>query len=776
MPAIQIEALWSGLNDPDNGKSFEGARVGFYNTSNIPQAVWYDREKTLPTVAGVTSSQLDNNGQGKYFGDGTYNIKIYEPDDEGLTTPIYTIDGAAYEVPTQLEVATTADMLIGANDEKFVSPLKYTQRVATETQTGLIELASQDEVDDGFNATHAITPKKHTEYHASIITPSENTVGTIDGLRSLGDDFDINTSMTVLGYNDAGDGGGGPIRLWVDGSPPGTYVDNGGSIIVPTGGDGSGAWVIRDVDIFDVRWFGAVGDATTDDTLPLKNTLSALESNGGTIYVSKGVYAISESVDMPPRVHWVGDGSPQIATFPQTGGDKSLLRPGYKDNISGSCLLFGAVTNTYTTNRSDRYASMTYAMAYESENSSFSMRDMAIIQDMDVLASGGTLTTSANDNRADIDAGLILNSYAASLNNVCLFGYFNDVGLVVHNDLGTASEDPDYNTFTSCSISGGAAILGSDTAGGAINEGNTGQRFIGCGNYAADHHTRADGDYTIPAIYIDGYITSAAAGIRGHTWIGGNIRTYANDAIVTDHAEDIQFANCVTEFPVLSGVTNADALGGFVGTPNTKSFRAFGLASTHSQKMDIYASQITGPFQIVGAGGFDHAIFGQDGSGVRILGIGNDSSVQLTDDFTSTVTGWLIQRDGDANDLLTTRHNNTIISGIDKNGGMRWGGMGLSNGLLTINAGEITLGSFNNISIATEGGASTDDLATITGGKYDGEIIIIRAASSSNSVVAVETGNLRLEGDFTMDNSQDRLMLVYDGVNWIELSRSNNTA
>ena len=50
-------------------------------------------------------------------------------------------------------------------------------------------------------------------------------------------------SVQLRGYYTPGDGGGGPLRIWKGGAAPGTYVDNGGSIIVPTGGDGSGAWV-----------------------------------------------------------------------------------------------------------------------------------------------------------------------------------------------------------------------------------------------------------------------------------------------------------------------------------------------------------------------------------------------------------------------------------------------------------------------------------------------------------------------------------------------------
>src|SRR5690606_18861641 len=65
-------------------------------------------------------------------------------------------------------------------------------------------------------------------------------VENIDTLRSItgnnGRDY-----MLVKFHTAEGDGGGGNF-YWASGEAPGTYVDNGGTIIVPTGGGGSAAW------------------------------------------------------------------------------------------------------------------------------------------------------------------------------------------------------------------------------------------------------------------------------------------------------------------------------------------------------------------------------------------------------------------------------------------------------------------------------------------------------------------------------------------------------
>ncbi len=94
---------------------------------------------------------------------------------------------------------------------------------------------------------------------------------------------------------------------------------------------------------------------------------------------------------------------------------------------------------------------------------------------------------------------------------------------------------------------------------------------------------------------------------------------------------------------------------------------------------------------------------------------------------------------------------------------------------VTISAGAFTLGNYNYCEVDTAGAASTDDLDTITGGVYDGQIIILKAANSARTVVCKDgTGNLRLAGDFSLDHADDRIQLMYDGTNFVELSRSSN--
>ncbi len=91
---------------------------------------------------------------------------------------------------------------------------------------------------------------------------------------------------------------------------------------------------------------------------------------------------------------------------------------------------------------------------------------------------------------------------------------------------------------------------------------------------------------------------------------------------------------------------------------------------------------------------------------------------------------------------------------------------------VTIAAGVITI-SQSNIQVDTEASASTDNLDTINGGT-EGQIIIVHSQSGSRDPTLTESGNLKLAGTFLLSDSQDMIVLMKLGSNWIEISRSDN--
>ncbi len=105
-------------------------------------------------------------------------------------------------------------------------------------------------------------------------------VDTIVDLRDIiGED---GQTARVLGYYSATGGGGGPVRAWDGGHAAGYWTDNGGSIIVPIGEDGSGAWVCA-AQTMTVDEFGAKGDGDgagggTDDSTAILAAYSQAHS------------------------------------------------------------------------------------------------------------------------------------------------------------------------------------------------------------------------------------------------------------------------------------------------------------------------------------------------------------------------------------------------------------------------------------------------------------------------------------------------------------------
>lgn len=103
-------------------------------------------------------------------------------------------------------------------------------------------------------------------------------------------------------------------------------------------------------------------------------------------------------------------------------------------------------------------------------------------------------------------------------------------------------------------------------------------------------------------------------------------------------------------------------------------------------------------------------------------------------------------------------------------------GAGHPNITYTIASDAITVGPANPICIVdTEAAAAADDLSTINGG-FIGQVIYLRSSVNARDVTVKNgVGNVRLSGaDFVLNNARDMLPLVFTGVDWQEVSRSDN--
>jgi len=459
--------------------------------------------------------------------------------------------------------------------------------------------------------------------------------------------------------------------------------------------------------------FGAVGDYTTDDTSAFSAFLTYLNSSKKSGYIPSGVYRITTSIDLPSGVKLFGDGPPGINTWFDTP-DKQNLRPGFKNLISGSVLIFdGTATNTYTTNRTDKFASFTYALSYL-HIAPCLIENIGIVQDMDVYTAANVLTTLANVNAADYDCGLVLRSQLSVLNNVNIFGYWPNGSFIVNSQQNLENIDSDYNRAIECLFTT-VSLVGDETGANGL----TGFMGTNCGYYsAADFHTSSQGDYTIPSIFVDGYITGIpTGGIRGHRF-HGNLRTRTNAAVQLGYCDEVVF-EITSETPALAGVPNADAQGYFQGQPYTGDVRIIALANANNVNMQqLRLGNVIGG-SLISVGGQEDANFTTTFNGKPVnLGVEKatgDSYLQLGNSPLVTNSGWFFRNDVSEDNNMSVRYNNSTHLIVSSYGVTQ---AALANRAQTstvvINSGvarcAINRGWFE---IDTQGSAATDDLDSI---------------------------------------------------------------
>lgn len=142
----------------------------------------------------------------------------------------------------------------------------------------------------------------------------------------------------------------------------------------------------------------------------------------------------------------------------------------------------------------------------------------------------------------------------------------------------------------------------------------------------------------------------------------------------------------------------------------------------------------------------------------------------LRDDAASNLTTWLeVTRSGTGASMVADKITLTA-SDISLDGNIFIG----DGTELTINAGQITpTQSFHTVD--TEADAATDDLSTIAGGAT-GQILVLKSAVDARNVVVRDGVNIALAAstDFTLENADDSIVLIYTGTKWMELSRSTN--
>lgn len=147
---------------------------------------------------------------------------------------------------------------------------------------------------------------------------------TISGLR--GKDvsaLSTGAALVVGGYYTLGDGGGG-VFFYDSAS---TATDNGGTVIEPD--SGVGRWLRPESDTYNVREFGALGDASHNDTSAIQAAVDAVSEAGrGGVYIPSGKYKISAAIEMADtpdaNISFFGDGPNTSIIYQIQAGSNGL--------------------------------------------------------------------------------------------------------------------------------------------------------------------------------------------------------------------------------------------------------------------------------------------------------------------------------------------------------------------------------------------------------------------------------------------------------------------
>jgi len=354
-----------------------------------------------------------------------------------------------------------------------------------------------------------------------------------------------------LGYGASlGDGAFGDFYA-VTGGSPGTYVDNGGTIIVPTGGDGSSAWLRDYSGSIDARWFGAKGDGVTDDTASLAAWIVACQNKSGKL--PYGVYAHTGLTFLPQYSYNIeGDVYDNDAI-----GGTVLLNT---NTLGGNGITINNTPFVQNYDSQIRFSNLT-VKGNASSGDGFNVdQTMVFLENVWITGNGGhgysaircyssafRQVSFSNNYKSGFVANRALNAvhfdHCIFNGNAFLTGYSGcQLG-------GAGGADSNFAvTFTSCDFTGnGATLIGADIAYGAAIQYSSGVTMTGC--YGEGNKTRI--------IYSDNTVTGLKIG--GSFWQDGVVELLQVNGLIYENNEHYDSGGATTQLIIDGGLPTVRA-------------------------------------------------------------------------------------------------------------------------------------------------------------------------------------------------------------------------
>jgi len=526
-------------------------------------------------------------------------------------------------------------------------------------------------------------------------------------------------------------------------------------------------------EVVSVKDFGATGDGVTDDT----TALQAAENSGASlIYVPSGTYISTGIILNTVSQRWYGEG--EIKT--QDASNATAV------TITGNDIYFDVNVNGNKANQTTGSPSCIYVNGADRVH---------IRADKIYNARGTCLLVSDSDNfmsyrttysGSDTNKGIVIQqgSARAKLLYITVEDNYLD-GLHITHGGGAASNSPrviggtyQNNGDVAAAASFPCGVRLSYVDGGVVQGITATGQDYGAG-IMVDAKSASEFSNNCIIINNESYSNKDGAIIdddcqRCHS-IGGQYHNNVQDGIDINDTLYCSSTSDTCELNgekglLLWGARHTTVTGGFFTKNNTVGTEAedSGIVVRRNGTTLTECTDIT----IKGAVCRDDQGVQTQTSGIhvhsasaniRILDCDLDGNNTQGLRISGTVTGLLAR--GNEGTVSDVSSGTNVILYDDANGGE-----------LTIATGAITV-THEYHPVDTEADAATDDLATINGAKYIGQRVTLVAIDGTRTVVCKDgTGNLQLNGDFSLDNSQDTITLVWNGGNWLEVSRSDNGA
>lgn len=609
----------------------------------------------------------------------------------------------------------------------------------------------------------------------------ESITGSVGLLANPGR-FD-GQAVTVLGYSDPGDGGGGDF-YWDASS---TDADDGGTVFIDDTNQGSpqsaGRWRRRLSGAINVRWFGAMGDGVTNDTSAIQSALDA--GAGGTVYFPEGTYLISAGLRPSSNTTLLGDGYGSKITCSAAGW--ALVATTNFGLININDVNKVRVTNLRISGTKSADINNTPKLIYLEDVDGCTIdHNWLDTSAFEGIWSGGAQTdltnliiTENHVNDVGYPAGAFVGLPAiqvTAVNIVCSGNNLFDVG----GGIGICGDKCLVNSNLVKGITKHGISCGDSTTNGIyeiagnvveFNEQSSGSPRVGI--YLGGAVT------TERSINVTGNLVRVIGTAGIGTAVGYSVNT-ADDVRFTGNVAEIQVrgigfeitgttapTNCHLSENTVRVVSESGASYGFYARPNGGG-NTLNLVSSGNRVYGVTRAQGSYAFNYTTVGGGTLNCVSDGDYSTQ----GNVTVADLTY-ATSQLDGIPFHVNADLT-KHTAFHRYASIGMLGLESPVD---IVIASGVATITGSVAsTAKRRTRIRLDTEAAGATDDLDTITGGQ-NGDIVILRANDSGRTVVVKDgTGNLRTAGDFSLDNTNDRIMLECDGTNWFELCRSDNAA